>query len=267
MKRILTLLSMIVTLALSSQANYYLVGQAPFGNGWEPSNGLEMTRNDDGTYSVKGTIMGTIYFFLADNLAAPGDWVTFNNEYRIGPIDGDQQVFADNWVQTQKSKGDNGAYMFVGSGDEYTLIFDPVDYKFIIESTMAPPYDCYTVAGMPKSVFGTQWDASDTNNDMIKQEDGTYMLTKPNCYIQVSAIEFKIVRFHDWLSSWPADNYVLPIEEVGTYDITFTFNPETQEVGASAVKSGGNAIKGDVNGDGEVNISDINSIIDIILGN
>ena len=262
---------MIVALALSSQANYYLVGQAPFGNGWEPSNGLEMTRNDDGTYSVEASFVGTIYFLLADSLAAPGDWVTFNNEYRIGPTDGDQEVFAGSWVPTQKSKGDNGAYKFVGeglvgAGIVYTLTFDPVDFRFIIESTEVSPFDLFTVAGTPKSVFGTLWDATNTDNDMIKQDDGTYMLTKPNCYIQVDAIEFKIVCFHDWGSNWPADNYVLPIEEVGTYDITFTFNPDTQEVGATAVKSGGNAIKGDVNGDGEVNINDINSIIDIILG-
>ena len=265
MKRILTLLSMIVTLSFSSQAAYYLVGEAPFGYGWDPSNGVELTENLDGTYSTTAIINGIIYFVLADNLAAPDDWVTFNDNYRMGPIGGNQEVAADVWITTQKAVGEYGAYSFYGFDAEYTLIFDPANSRFMIDSTTIPPYDFYTVAGTPQSVFGTEWDPTNTDNDMIRQNDGTYMLTKYGCYLVGSELEFKIVNVHDWYSSWPEDNYVLIVEESGTYDVTFTFNPTTHEVGASAVKTGGNNIRGDVNGDGEVNISDVSELIDIIL--
>ena len=56
MKKIFTLLTLMVAFAFSSQAAYYLVGNAPFGNGWDPSSGVEMTQNSDGTYSFKGTV-------------------------------------------------------------------------------------------------------------------------------------------------------------------------------------------------------------------
>ncbi len=106
MKKFITLLSMVVMLAFSSQAAYYLVGNEPFGNGWDPSTGVEMTMNNDGTYSFKATISGSIWFVMADGLAAAGDWTTFNDTMRIGPTGGDETVTTDTWITTQKSGGD-----------------------------------------------------------------------------------------------------------------------------------------------------------------
>ena len=121
MKKLITLLSMVVMLAFSSQAAYYLVGNEPFGNGWDPSTGVEMTQNADGTYSFKATINGSIWFVMADGLADAGDWTTFNDNLRIGPTGGDETVTADTWITTQKSGGDHGAYKFTGSGSEYII--------------------------------------------------------------------------------------------------------------------------------------------------
>jgi len=261
MKKFFTLFAMMVLLAASSQAQtkFYLVGEAPFGNGWDPSNGLEMTElNDQGLPCVRGTVNGTIYFVLADNLAAAGDWTTFNNEYRIGPTGGNEEVTVGAWITTQKAGGDNGAYKFTGTGSEYVLTYNPYIKKFRIDGYVAPiVIDTYTVAGAPAAIFGTEWDPSNSDNDMTKQADGTYAITKYNCQLAADELQFKVVGNRDLGFAWPDQNYVVYVDEPGLSDVTFTFNPETKEVNAITEKSGsfdprtGEVyILGEVNGNG-----------------
>ena len=240
MKKFFTLFAMMCMLAFSSQAAYYLVGQEPFGKGWEPSTGVELTMGNDGLYSFTATVNGTIYFVLADNLASAGDWATFNNEYRIGPLGANEDVTVGEWITTQKAEGNgNGSYKFIGTGGEYTITYNPYISKFKIEGYVAPiVIDSYTVAGTPASVFGTEWDPSNTDNDMIKQEDGTYALTKYACQLAGSDLMFKVVGNHDWGFAWPDQDYVVTVDEPGLYDVTFKFNPENKEVSVDAVQSG-----------------------------
>ena len=232
MKKFITLLSMMVMLAFTSQAAYYLVGQAPFGNGWSPNDGVEMTQNADGSYSYSATINGSIWFVFTDTFADAGDWTTFNNNYRIGPTGGDETVTAGVWTQTQRAGGDHGAYKFTGSGEVYTIRFIPAAMQFIIEGYVAPPdpTQYYTVAGTPAAVFGTDWDPSNTDNDMVQQEDGTYKFEKTGCELSVGMnLEFKVAANHDWGEAWPASNVVVPIEESGVYTVTITFDPAADE--------------------------------------
>ena len=240
MKKIFTLFASMAMFALTSQAAYYLVGEAPFGNGWDPSNGLEMTLNSDGLYSVKGTVNGTIYFVLADNLAAAGDWTTFNNEYRIGPLGANEEVTVGSWITTQKAAGNgNGSYKFTGTGSEYVITYNPYISKFKIEGYVAPiVIDTYTVAGTPASVFGTDWDPSNETNNMLKLDDGTYTLTKYGCQLAGDELKFKVVGNHDWGFAWPDENYVVTVDESGFYDVTINFNPETKEITVETVQAG-----------------------------
>lgn len=234
MKKIFTLLAATMMIAFSSQAAYYLVGNPPFGTGWSPNDGVEMTANGDGTYSFKATVNGSIWFVFTDQFAAPNDWTTFNNEYRIGPTSGDETVTVGNWIDTQRSGGDHGAYKFEGSGGEYVITLNPAIMKFKIEGYVEPweLKDC-TVAGTPASVFGTEWDENNTDNDMVLQEDGTYLLVKHGCELaEGSELQFKVVGNHDWGHCWPEDNMVVPIEKSAIYMVTFTFNPATFECGA-----------------------------------
>ena len=259
MKKFFTLFAMMVMLAFSSQAAYYLVGQEPFGQGWEPSTGVELTMGSDGLYSVTATVNGTIYFVLADNLASAGDWTTFNNEYRIGPLGDNEDVTVGSWITTQKAQGNgNGSYKFIGTGGEYTITYNPYISKFKIEGYVAPiVIDSYTVAGTPAAIFGTEWDPSNTDNDMIKQADGTYALTKYNCQLAGSELMFKVVGNHDWGFAWPSQDYVFTVDEPGLYDVTFKFDPETKEVAVDSIQSGSYDprtgelyILGEVNGNG-----------------
>ena len=248
---------MMVMLAFSSQAAYYLVGNEPFGNGWDPSSGVELTMNSDGTYSFTATINGSIWFVFADGLAEAGDWSTFNDNLRIGPTGGDETVPVGEWMTTQKSGGDHGAYKFTGSGGEYVVTYNPYINKFKIDGYVAPfVLTSCTVAGTPASIFGTEWDNTNTANDMTKLDDGTYELKKYGCELAAGEeIAFKVVGNYDWGNAWPNDNYVYPIEESGLYDLRFTFNPENYEVGLEVTPAGsfdpitGNLfILGEVNG-------------------
>ena len=234
MKKIFTLFAMTVMLAFSSQAAYYIVGNAPFGD-WNPAAGVEMTMEADGTYSYKATISGSVWFVFASGLDA--SWDVFNSNYRYGPSGSDVEVVVDQWVSTPQ--GGDKSYKFTGTGSEYTFIFNPYINKFIIKGHQDPiVIDTYTVAGTPAAVFGTEWDPSIADNDMIKQADGTFALTKYNCELAGNELQFKVVGNRDWGNAWPNDNVVVEVEGPGLYDVTFTFNPDGNVVNYSYVKSG-----------------------------
>ena len=99
----------------------------------------------------------------------------------------------------------------------------------------------YTVAGAPKSLFGTEWNPTVEANDMVKQEDGTFKFEKADVALGKGSIEFKVVEDHAWVHAWPAQNYKLAIPEDGIYTIEITFDPaadDAAKVGAKAIKTG-----------------------------
>ena len=251
MKKIFTLLTMTMLFAFSSQAAYYIVGNDPFGN-WDPANGVEMNDNGDGTYSYTTTISGSVWFVFASGLDA--SWDVFNSQYRYGPSGSDVEVTTGKWVETPQ--GGDKSYKFTGTGSEYVFTFNPIIKRFKIDGYVAPiVIDTYTVAGTPAAVFGTEWDPSIADNDMIKLADGTYALTKYGCQLAADEMAFKVVGNRDWGNAWPNDNVVVSVPEPGLYDVTFTFNPNGNEVGYSYEKSGSFDprtgelyILGDVNG-------------------
>ena len=268
MKKTVTLMTslLLALVGLHTHAAIYIVGMDPFG-GWDPNAGVEMTL-ENGVYTYTVTIDGSVYFVFADGLDS--DWASFNNNYRYGPTDGDQRVHDNEWVTTQKSS-DNGAYLFQGSGDTYTFTFDEANHQFRIEGYVdpLPPVMTYTIAGS-KAVFGSEWDATDENNDMTKGNDGLYTWTKENVALD-DDFEFKIVCNHDWFNSWPADfadNYIVNVTEPGIYTIVITFDPNDEEITCNTTWTSSlpNPVYGDLDGDGSVNVADLTFLIDCILG-
>ncbi len=89
----------------------------------------------------------------------------------------------------------------------------------------------YTVVG-PEAMFGTNWDPSNTANDMTKQEDGTYTKTIENVTLAAEATnEYKIVRDHSW--EWKElsgdDNLTFSVDKSGIYNLTFVLNADATE--------------------------------------
>ena len=104
------------------------------------------------------------------------------------------------------------------------------------------PAHTYTVAGDNTVLFGTAWDPTNTDNDMVLQEDNTYKWEKTDLTLPIGSIAFKVVKDHDWnngANAYPKDNYILNITEAGIYTIDIYYNPNDNDyVGAVATKTG-----------------------------
>ena len=94
----------------------------------------------------------------------------------------------------------------------------------------------YTVAGI-EAVFGTEWDATNTDNDMTP-EGGVYKWEKTDITLPEGNVTFKVALNHNWSIAWPETNYNLTIEEAGIYTIAITYNPATKVVAAEKTKTG-----------------------------
>ncbi len=222
---------------LLSSPEYYIVGSDPFG-GWNPNAGVKMAKNADGSYSYTATVDGVIWFVFSSGLDS--SWDVFNTQYRYGPISGtDETVEANVLKNTQRMiYGINGdkAYKFVGTGGEYVFTFipdagiSPTTAKFMIVGDVdVQPFTTFTVAGVPASVFGTEWDCYNTSNEMTLTSSGVYELIKYNCLLNAgTSVESKVVANHDWNYAWPLSNNIsLSINTTGYYNLKFTFDPNT----------------------------------------
>ena len=113
--------------------------------------------------------------------------------------------------------------------DNYYII----DRWYSEDELINPPY---TATGSSADLFGTEWDPTNTDNDLTLQEDGTYRLVKENVILAAGNIEYKGAVHHSW--NWytypEVDNAVLTIETAGTYHVTFTLNVDTEELTAVA---------------------------------
>lgn len=96
----------------------------------------------------------------------------------------------------------------------------------------------WTAAGS-STLFGSHWDETDTNNDLIDKGNGIWELTKTDCILEKNVkYELKVLKDHSWAESYPQTNYVFTVEETGTYNVTIQFNENTYEVGVITKKTG-----------------------------
>ena len=132
----LTFLALVLA-TMPAQAAMYMVGNTPFGD-WNPGNGVEMTDQGNGTYTLTASINGTVWFVFADGKAS--DWTVFNANYRYGPNgNGSQDVAVGNTYTTQKSNN-NHSYRFVGTGQSYTFTFNLNNLTFSISEYQEPEF-------------------------------------------------------------------------------------------------------------------------------
>ena len=224
---------MIALVGLNANAAIYIVGDGPLG-GWAFDGGNEMTANGD-IYTYNFTIAedaasATVYFAFADGRGT--SWDDFNGNFRIGPTSGDVKIEDNNWVDTQKAGGDNGAYFFKGvKGEAYTVSYDAANSKFKVDGTFEQPVagEVYTVAGSSAVLFGTTWAPSNADNDMTLV-NGLYTWSKENVELPAGAFEFKVTVNHDWAEAYPSSNYVQAVAVKGIYNVKITFNAETKDV-------------------------------------
>ena len=257
---------LIALVGFNANAAMYLVGNEPFGEGWDPSKGVEMLDSGNGVYTFKATVTGAVYFCFAENLDP--DWDVFNGQYRYGPTTGaDQVVNAGEWITTQKQGNGNGSYKFTGTGEEYTITFDLENMQFKVEGYVAPiTEDVYTVAGSSAVLFGTTWDPANADTDMALVE-GLYTWEKKNVELAAGSFSFKVTANHSWDIAYPASDYFQAVDADGIYDVKITFNADNKDVHCelTLVQEVIPEIRGDVDRDGNVTISDVTTLIDFLL--
>ena len=235
---------------------YTVVGpENVFGTDWDVTD----TNNDMVLDAETG-----LYTWTADTVALTGNFGfkvvgnhSWDNEWPQG--------FDNNWNVNIAEAGD---YSLVITFNAETGEINCVATK--LGGGEEPPVEMvYTVVG-PENVFGTDWDVTDTNNDMVLDaETGLYTWTKENVELNDN-FGFKVVGDHSWANEWPQgydNNWIAYITEgVGNYDIVITFNAETGEIGCTLTKIEAPAnIRGDVDYNQVVNIQDVTALINYLL--
>jgi len=226
MKKIFTLLTIALLTAIgaSAQTTYTVAGNAAILNGntsWAPTNTAnDMIDNGDDTWTL-----------VVENC---GLEVGVNYEYKV--------VVNHSW--TESYPADN-AVLTVPETAMYTVTFTLEDTGLGIDvsaeavktGSYTPGVSLWTIAGSSKALFGTDWDPTNSANDMTVQSDGTFKLVIKNKTLPKGKIEYKVAKDHDWGTAYPSSNASFAIPEDGEYNVTFTFNETTHALNAEPVKT------------------------------
>ena len=216
-------------------------------NNWEISDANNMTLGEDGIYTLAVNEVeiegGTTIEY---KVTSDGNWwpADYNAEYYIGETGVYDLVFT-----------------FNPEGDIVGII--------VTKHEDPQPEMVFTVVG-PAHVFGTEWDPENTANDMVLDpETNLYTWTKQNVQLD-DFFGFKVVGNHSWDYEWPIGyennwNAYLP-DGAGVYNIVITFNPDAEpdaKIACTLTKVPG--MRGDVNNDTVVNITDVTDLINYLL--
>ena len=138
-------------------------------------------------------------------------------------------------VNANGSKITAAGYAF-STADNLSISSDGV--TIIGEGGTTPTIETWTVAG-GSNLMGSNWDTTDTANDMKSTDGVTYTLVKEGVVLEKGVTyEFKVAKDHAWNEAYPSENKTLTVDETATYTVTFTFNADSKEVSATAEKTG-----------------------------
>lgn len=202
---------------------------------WTEVNGLT-----EPNYTIHGLTLGAEYEVqvMGYNDEHESDWskiVSFTTKYERGDVNYDDKVdIADVTALVSIILGNDDVepYLYnhvaADTNRDKNIRIDDVTtlVKYILNDTW--PEMVYTIVG-PENVFGSNWDATDNANNLVKGADGTYTWTKKGVTLSGN-FEFQIVGDHDnSYYEWPVGNCVVTPNGEGKYDIVITFNPEAEE--------------------------------------
>ncbi len=222
MKKIFTLLMMLTAvLGIQAQDTYTVAGtEALFGSSWSPEDtNNDMTTEDGVTYTLTKTDVA---------LKGGGKY-----EYKV--------LKNRSWDTSYPAEN---ALVEIAENGKYTVVitFNAESTECSSTATKTGEADfgdsSWTVAGV-ESIFGTNWDPANTENDMTSTDGVNFVLEKKDVVLEAGvSYTFKIVADHSWDEAYPADNYSFSVEETGKYTVTINFNKDTKEVSHTAVKTG-----------------------------
>ena len=220
-----------------------------------------VTANAEYTYELDLTdVTSDVEFKIRPN----GEWVgigTVTLDAEAGLVEGTDNFILKNSTSGYKTYTLTATWeQNPNAAQKWTLKVEGKDLR------EEPIESIYTIAGTPVEVFGAEWQAHATYNEMEKGTDGIYTITKSNITLAAgTTIEFKVTLNQSWDTSYGLnggeDNVTYTVDEAGIYDITFTFDPTATvpEPQISVVKVGDVEVDGQelVNGDHKVVIKGI----------
>ena len=175
---------------------------------WDATKGIEMTRDAENPYV----------------------WTAVVNDFVItsSKLSYDYKAVAnsswDGYVLPSGGTNQNYNFDYSGAGaGTYRLTFTVNTQEHSVElAILKMDENTYTVAGS-EAIFGTNWDTTDTDNDMTRNSDNSFTWTKSNVELAADTYEYKVVQNHSWDVSYPSSNAQIEIKDAGTYDITITY--------------------------------------------
>ena len=244
----------------------YTYNEETLGPWNDTQSGTELTAGEDGLYNVTFESVDAPEKIIFNNGESGEGNQTDNLDFVDGAaynFDGQGDIYSFTFTT---NKGWSNVYAYTWSGADDTkveqlgawngtqLTATDGTYALTFVSATAPEYiifhngegtqtadltftdgenyefnTTYTVAGSNTDMFGTAWDETNTDNDMTKNEDGTYSITYTNVALTEN-VSYKVVVDHAWGVEYPAENRVIGISMAGNYDVTIHFNPNTGEV-------------------------------------
>ena len=240
-KRLLWLaMALFVSTGLMAQS-WYLAGNGNEnvpewvnGKNWDAS-GTAMTDNGDGTFSYSTTVQAGTYEFKVTN----GTW-----DAEQGAVVYDyNHINATTSTSGYENNGGNVKFTISEQAD-ITISLNPeaADNEKITLTSSIPfgqaEITVWTVVG-DDVLCGTNWDVSDTGNDMSEGESGIWTKTYENFEVTAdnagAEISFKAVANHSYsIGEYPQGEGVnatltLP-SETGTYNIIITLDTNTWSI-------------------------------------
>jgi len=231
----------------SLDATIILAGAtAIFGKSWDAEASENMMTTTDGVHYTmqKSDITLEALVKYEFKIVIDGQWNGNAGEGKFGSKD----IEGKDYPNIEISVAENGVYTINFSVDIEAKTFAVQTTKtgdaIIAEKT-------WTIAGQA-AILGSDWNKDDESNNMTDMKDGTFQLVKKAVTVDAGSYTYKVLANHSWDQNYgdpnsgdKDGNAILEIEEAGTYDITFVFNPESKELYATAdaASTGINTIK------------------------
>ena len=200
------------------------------------------TFNDVQNLTIKGGAVGgwtnsgeklsaTLSYAVTTNTNTPSSWTNFGSvSSNHTTYNGNNAFYYKNDGSTDVTPTTPGTYYL-----HIKIAFNSTSKTSYAKFTIPEP-PTYTVAGS-KEVLGSDWDETDTNNDMTLSSGTIYTLTKQDVSLTKGAnYECKVVQNHDWNKAWPNNNYSFSVQTTGHYDVTFTFNSSTKTIDVATTR-------------------------------
>ena len=206
----------VITTTAPAEGAYSVTGENGdvfTGGVWNVENAFAMTKDADGVFHY---------------VATPEQWIRGSFQYRV----------ASGGAWTDEDGLGRNKTVEISQPGKYSFDFTytPATKTVACATTLVTPYTVtgYCLAGSSVELFGVGAWARDDANMMVPDGDtGNYTLTLHDRTLQAGNIEYKVFANKEDIITYPANNAILEVPAAGTYDVTFTFNPETGAVNAT----------------------------------